>query len=74
MIKIQDAPKTTNQVKPSDMEIGDTGIIRSGGNCLGHVVLMTFDGLVSLTNPEHTWSRDAKLLIIELRDIALTVL
>jgi hypothetical protein len=71
MIKIQKAFK---KVSPSDMEIGNTGVIIGGGSTyLGHIVLMTFDGLVSLTDHEYIWDRDAKGLVIELRDIVLTI-
>ncbi len=37
-----------------DMEIGEIGIIAEGDYC-DHIVLKSYDGLVSLTNPRKTW-------------------
>jgi hypothetical protein len=42
-----------------EMSIGDIGFTR-GSAYVGHVVLRTFNGVVSLTNPRYTWSFDTE--------------
>jgi hypothetical protein len=55
-----------DRVKPQiihafDMVIGEIGVIQDTTTNLnisyiGEIVLRTYDGLVSLTNPQHTWA------------------
>ena len=44
-----------------DMETGDMGRISSIGDFEGEIVLRAYGGLVSLNNPNDTWSTDASL-------------
>lgn len=39
----------------ADFVPGDMGVLADGHECDGHVVLMAYDRLVSLTDPECTW-------------------
>lgn len=53
-------PKNKEIVRVYDLEIGDTGIILEpeSGDYAGNLVLRTYDGLVSLSNPTQTWEID----------------
>lgn len=50
-------PKNKDIVRVYDLEIGDTGIILEPekGGYAGYLVLRTYDGLVSLSDPTQTW-------------------
>lgn len=64
-------------IAASDLSIGQLAVISVSGHPLsGHIVLRTYDGAVSLTDPEHTWYRDTSLQVIPLSSgttITLTV-
>lgn len=56
MIRIK--AESIKTIKASEMKIGDTGVITEhiSHDYVGHVVLRSFDGLVSLADPKRTWS------------------
>jgi hypothetical protein len=51
---------------PADMEVGQFGILMSGAYA-GHVILKAHEIIISLSNPEHTWSDSSTWDDIEVR-------
>lgn len=51
---------STNKIKKtiyaSELSVGDTAIIETDSLYAGHLVLRNFLGLVSLTDPNQTWT------------------
>lgn len=57
-MKIQCEPIFKTSVTLKDLEIGELAFIDDlmMGNQNGEIILRTFDGAVSLTNPRNTWN------------------
>lgn len=52
-------PLNPPMIFAKDMKIGDIATIIDKSNKVGHIVLMSYDRLVSLTDPTQTWNRSS---------------
>lgn len=55
MVEVKKSPQPWTRIIAGDMQIGELGIKEDGA-----VVLQTFLGIVSLSDPETTWSKERK--------------
>lgn len=77
-MRIENRTKPKNTVKSGSMTVGEVARIVRGGGLADHngeVILRTYDGFVSLTNPAHTWtgSRAGTSFDVVLLDATLVV-
>ncbi len=46
------------------MSVGQIGTVTEASTYEGHIVLATYNGLVSLTDPHKTWNRGVEMEVI----------
>lgn len=59
MFRIKHSGIEKSRTRGSDMEIGDLAWVTESGSYRGSLILRTYSGYVSLSNPNNTWDRNS---------------
>jgi len=67
-MKVEVLNLETNVIKAKDLKIGELAICTDDDrpDVKGHVMLKTYDGLISINDPHKTWHSQTSLLVVKL--------